>query len=155
MPKLKLSTFVPIPEGDYVFKIRDVEYKSEFHKVSLYLVAHTGKKHTENFFFQKKDETPNEVALSIFSNIARTLLGDRDTDELDPEELKGYSFKARVEHDVVPKKDGSGNFTYVRLKDIEKVELDEEEEEVESPAPGDEEVEVEEVDDDLDALLGD
>lgn len=101
MAKIKLSEggFTLIPEGRYVFKITEVEYKEDFGKMSISLQTKDGKKHTETFSLIKNNGETNEGALKAFSYFARVALNNYNLDEIDHEDLKGCYIEATVRHE--------------------------------------------------------
>lgn len=118
MAKIPLSesTFSLCPEGTHIFQITAATYKEDFGKLEITLKTKEGYTHTERFSFIKNDGTPNEVALNVFSFLAKTALQDFEATEIDHEELIGCFIKAEVTHDVVPSnKDPNKNITFSRL----------------------------------------
>ena len=59
--------FAPIPEGIYVFKIVEVEYKEQYGKLAITMQTAKGKKHIERFQLTDKDGHPNDGAMAAFS----------------------------------------------------------------------------------------
>lgn len=115
--------FAPIPEGIYVFKIVEVEYKEQYGKLAITMQTAKGKKHIERFQLTDKDGHPNDGAMAAFSFLVRAALNDMDLgdgDEIDPEDLVGHYIRATVEHDVreSTKKEGE-TVTFVKLVDKE------------------------------------
>lgn len=101
MAKIKLSEggFTLIPEGRYIFKITEVEYKEDFGKMTVSLQTKDGKKHTEMFSLIKKNGEPNEGALKAFSYFARVALNNYNLDEIDHEDIIGCYIEATVRHE--------------------------------------------------------
>ena len=101
MAKIKLSSggFTLIPEGTYVFKITEVEYKEDFGKMSVTLQTKDGLKTTENYNFIKKNGEANEGAINVFSYFAKTALNNFSVDEIDETDLIGCYVKATVTHE--------------------------------------------------------
>lgn len=137
--ELAENKFQPLACGKYVFTIQEIEYKPEFKRVDMRLSTETGRTLFQTFYFETKDQRPNDVQLSLFSRMAKAAMNDKNLKNIDPDLLKGKSFKAEVTHTVLPKKDNPAeNVTFVNLKNYEPAS-------VESKAISD---------DDLDALLG-
>lgn len=90
--------FTPIPEGTYVFKITDVDYDSDFDKLTLTLKTKEGRKHTERYSFATNTGETNEGALNAFSYLAANAMKDWDMDEVDEHELVGKFIEADVIH---------------------------------------------------------
>lgn len=119
MGKIALSeSFSVIPEGTYIFKITNVNYKEQFGKLEITMKTAKGQTHTERFSLLKADGSTNEGALNAFSYFARTVLDDYSAQDIDPEELVGFFIECDVEHDIVPsKKDPNKTVIFARLAD--------------------------------------
>lgn len=117
--KLSENTgFTIIPEGEYIFKVEDVEYDKDFGVIELYLTTKNGMKHKERFKLIGNDGEVNRSALNAFSYTARVLMNDFSLKEIDHRDLIGRYMKAEVKHNVVPSsKDPSKNLTFVNLGD--------------------------------------
>ncbi len=118
MAKIALSdtTFQLVPEGTHIFRIESVTYKEDFGKLEMVLKTAQGLTHTERFTFVKNDGTPNDVALSVFSFIAKTALNDFERVEIDHEELIGKFIECEVTHEkVASTKDPNKILTFSRL----------------------------------------
>jgi len=112
------SGFELIPEGEYVFRIWDVEYDEEFGKMVIKLVTADGKKHQERFSLKDQDDQPNEKALNAFSYFAKTALNDFSREEIDEKELIGHYIRAEVVHTKQPnRKDPTKTITFANLGD--------------------------------------
>lgn len=119
MGKIKLSEgYSIIPEGTYIFKIVEVEYKEQFGKLNIKMKTADGQTHTERFSLLSSKGKMNEGALNAFSYFARAAIGDTTAEDIDPEELVGYFLECDVEHDIQPSNKTPGkNVTFVRLAD--------------------------------------
>lgn len=117
--KLSENTgFTIIPEGEYIFKVEDVEYDKDFGVIELYLTTKNGMKLKERFKLIGNDGEVNRSALNAFSYTARVLMNDFSLKEIDHQDLIGRYMKAQVKHNVVPSsKDPSKNLTFVNLGD--------------------------------------
>jgi len=103
MGKIKLTGgFTPIPEGEYIFYVKNVDQSKldDFGKLTVVLATSKGRIHREMFSFIKNDGSENETAHNSFSSLARAALGLTMTDDrdVDPEELVGKYFKCEVSH---------------------------------------------------------
>lgn len=117
MGKITLSEgFSVIPEGTYVFRIVEVNYKEAFGKIDVKMKTAKGQTHTEHFSLLKTDGSTNEKALNAFSYFAKVATGDFDLQDIDPEELVGLFMECDVEHDVQPSnRDPRKTVTFIRL----------------------------------------
>ena len=103
MGKIRLTGgFTPLPEGEYIFYIREVDQKKldDFGKLTVVLVTETGKVHRETFNFIKNDGSENSIAHDAFSSLARAALGlsQSDDGDVDPEELVGNYIRCDITH---------------------------------------------------------
>ena len=136
--ELTESVYTPLEPGKYVFTIEEIEFKSQFNRVETRLATETGRKLFQNFYFVTNDGRTNNAALDQFSRMAKAAIGDKNLKSVDPDTLKGKSFRAEVVHATFPKKENPAEtVTFVNLKNFESVEK--------KSAISD---------DDLDALLG-
>ena len=120
MGLLKLSQgFTSLPDGEQTLYITGVDYDEKWGKIEVHCINASGIKHSERYrVLNDKGET-NEVALNLFSWLARTALGDNEVgDEIDPTTLKGRYFKCTVSHVKSEGKDGKV-YTNTRLNDLE------------------------------------
>ena len=116
MIKLSQPGFTPIAEGYHVFKIVEVNYKSDFGKMEIALQTQDGKKHVERFSLEKPNGEINEGALKAFSFFARTAMKDMSMADIDEQQLVGKYIGATVEHDTQPNRnDPSKTVTFVHL----------------------------------------
>ena len=117
MTKIGLSEgFTLIPEGTYVFKITDVNYKEAYGKLEVTMETQDGSKHVERYSLLKSNGQPNEGALNAFSYFAKTALNDFTLTEIDHKDLIGHFIECDVEHDTVESnKDSSKTLTFARL----------------------------------------
>lgn len=119
MAKIALSSgYSLVPEGTHVFKITDVKYKEAFGKMEIYMETANGTKHIERFSLLNKDGTTNDGAMSAFSYLAKTALGDFDLTEIDHKDLIGHYFECEVTHDEIESNKTPGKMLkFVRLGD--------------------------------------
>lgn len=128
MPFIELpdNEWSVIEEGIYEFTVTEVDYDEKFGKLILKFKTKDGKYHSE-FFSLKNGKSKNEAALKAFANTARRILGDFSVKGIDPEDLVGKVFTARIEHT----ESEDGEKKYAHLKDIKAGAKEEEEEEEE------------------------
>lgn len=119
---IKLSEdkgFQRLEEGTHDLKIIDVKYDKDFATLTLSVIAKNGIKHIENFYFENKSGEPNEVAISVFSNLARNAMNDFTLDAIEPESLVGKYFTADAVHTVTENVKNPGKtITFVNLKNF-------------------------------------
>lgn len=110
--------FAPIPEGNHIFRIYDVDFNENFGKVAIHLVTAEGRVHTERFTIMRTDGSMNDGAcnaLSYFTKIALNL-SDNSVTEVDHRDLINRYIGAKVEHTVLPRRDNPDEtITFVNL----------------------------------------
>ncbi|MBT9168843.1 MAG: hypothetical protein DDT19_02191 [Syntrophomonadaceae bacterium] len=112
----KISGYIPIPEGRYIFRIVKCTYDKDFGKLEIDLVTANGYRHTERFTLLGQDGEINEKAQAAFTFFARTALDDYNLEEVDHLDLVGCYLKCDVEHQVLPSKREPGKtVTFTRL----------------------------------------
>lgn len=115
---LSPSNYSILPEGTYIFRVKSAEYKEAFGKLTLTLETQDGKTHTERYGLLNAKREPQTGALNAFSYTARCCLNYECGDEIDPDELVGKFFSARVEHTEVDSSKNPGETrTFVKLVD--------------------------------------
>lgn len=102
------KSFHILPEGVTVLKVAEVEYDSDFGKMTIKLVNKAGINHTERFSLISGTGEVNEKALNAFSYFARTVLNNEDLMEIDEQELTNKYIKCTVKHE---KREGVGQYT--------------------------------------------
>lgn len=119
MGLLKLSQgFTSLPDGEQTLFITGVDYDEKWGKIEVHCINAGGIKHSERYrVLNDKGET-NEVALNLFSWLARAVLGEEVGDEIDPTTLTGHYFACTVSHVKSEGKDGKV-YTNTRLGDLE------------------------------------
>ena len=117
MSKITLTGgYAPIPEGQHLFRITEVEYKETYGKLEIRMKTPKGQIHTERFSLHDQNGKPNEGAYNAFSYFARTALDDYGREEIDPQELVGCCLLCTVVHDIRPStRDESKTVTFTRL----------------------------------------
>lgn len=119
MGLLKLSQgFTSLPDGFQTLYITGVDYDEKWGKIEVHCINASGIKHSERYRIYNNDGDTNEIALNLFSWLARTALGDEAGDEIDPCSLKGHYFACTVSHVKSEGKDGK-TYTNTRLNDLE------------------------------------
>lgn len=109
MAKISLSSgFTLIPEGTYIFKITESEYKEDFGKLTVTLQTKEGLTHTERFTFIKQNGEANEGAINAFSYFAKTALNNFKLDEIDHTDIIGCYIEASVKHEEFESKNEPG-----------------------------------------------
>jgi len=99
--------FSLMPEGDYVFKIVEAEYKEDFGKIKITMENEAGKKHFENFTIVDAKGNVNDAASGAFSALAKTAMDDNTLTDIDPEELVGKYLKGLIAHREYTATDGT------------------------------------------------
>lgn len=118
--KLVETGFSIIPEGNYIFKIVEVEYKQDFGKMVITMATKQGAKYIESYTLIKGKNEVNEGAMKAFSFMAKTALNDFSLDEIDENDLIGCYLKGNIEHTVVEStKDPDKTVTFTKLTNIE------------------------------------
>lgn len=117
MARIPLTNgFMLIPEGEYVFLIKAVEYDEDFGKLEISLATSRNIPHKERFSLKDKNGEYNEKALNAFSYFAKTALNDYSLEDIDPDDLVGHYIKAEVIHTETPSnKDPNKTVTFVNL----------------------------------------
>lgn len=113
---LTQGSYSILPEGEYVFLIKDVEYDETFGEIKIHLVTEDGRTMDERYRLKNGDDTPNEKALNAFSFFAKTALDNFGLDEIDHTDLIGHYIRATVKHTTSPsKKDPTKTVTFANL----------------------------------------
>lgn len=112
--------------------IKRVSYDEKFMKCKVTFADDQDRALTESFNFKgKKKGTYNEVALGIFSTIAKCATHDFTDRDIDPEEIEGLYIVADVFEQVVTNDEGeeTGRYLHVRnFKEFEDDAVDEDDE---------------------------
>ncbi len=113
------SGFTLIPEGEYVFRIYDVEQNETFGKIIVKLVNAQGMTQIERFSLKNQNDEWNEGALNAFSYFAKNALNDFTREDVEPRELIDHYIKAEVVHsDPIPNRnDPSKTIVFANLGD--------------------------------------
>ena len=107
-------------------KIKKVNYDEKFMKCKVTFADDEGRALTETYMFKgKKKGTFNEVALGIFSTIAKCATHDFDDREIDPEEIEGLYIIADVYEQVVTNDEGEETGRYLHVRNFKEVDADE------------------------------
>lgn len=104
MAKVPMTNgFTLIPEGEYVFRIYDVEQDETFGKIIVKLVNAQGMTQIERFSLKNQNDEWNEGALNAFSYFAKNALNDFTREDVEPKELIDHYIRAEVVHsDPIP-----------------------------------------------------
>lgn len=94
--------FSVIPEGEYVFRIYEVNHDVNFGKIEIKLINAKGQTTTERFTLMQQNGEYNEGALSAFSYFAKTAMNDFDMEDIEPQDLVNHYIRAQVVHNKVP-----------------------------------------------------
>lgn len=111
--KLVESNFQPIPAGEQVVRIKEVDESeyAKFDKVVVTIEDAGGRTAKINFNFVTSDGEPNETADFIYTRMARAALGDETIDEVDSKDLVGKFARVEITH-----KDGDKGGTFANVK---------------------------------------
>ena len=117
---------------DHLVFVKKVKWDEEFDTLRLTFSDEDGATLSENFFFIDSHGNPNEVALGIFSNIAKAATHDERNREIDPNDLLGLSLIADVYEQEGRDKNGKPNGKFYRhLRNFKpsdvQIEIDDEE----------------------------
>lgn len=127
--------------------IKRVSYEEKYQKCKITFADEEGRALTETFSFKgKKKGTYNEVALGIFSTIAKCATHDFSDREIDPEEIEGLYIVADVYAQEVKGEDDEVINTYLHVRNFKEAD-------VEVAAEEDEEEDDDEDDEDMDGYL--
>ena len=129
---------------EQLLKLKRVSYDEKFMKCKVTFSDDEDRALTETYSFKgKKKGTFNEVALGIFSTIAKCATHDFADREIDPEEIQGLYIVADVYEQVVTNDEGEETGRYLHVRNFKEADAD---------VPDDEEEEEEAIDDEDDDL---
>lgn len=110
--------FSLIPEGEYVFRIYEVNHDVNFGKIEIKLINAKGQTMTERFTLMQQGGEYNERALSAFSYFAKTAMNDFDMEDVEPKDLVNHYVRAEVVHnEKQSNKDPNKTVTFANLGD--------------------------------------
>ena len=110
--------FSIIPEGEYVFRIYEVNRDVNFGKIEIKLINAKGQTMTERFTLMQQDGEYNEKALSAFSYFAKTAMNNFDMEDVEPKDLVNHYIRAEVVYTESPsKKNPNKTVTFANLGD--------------------------------------
>lgn len=110
--------FSNIPEGEYVFRIYEVNHNENFGKIEVKLINAKGQTMTEKFTLMDSHGAYNDRALSAFSYFAKTAMNDFDMEDVEPKDLVNHYIRAEVVHNKKPSnKDPNKTVTFANLGD--------------------------------------
>jgi hypothetical protein len=111
--KLKESEFTPIPAGEQVVRIKEIddsEYQ-KFDKLTVTVEDVGGRTARVNFNFVDADGNPNDVAEGIYTRMCRAAMNDQTLDEVDTRDLIGKFVTVEIVHN-----EGSKGGTFANVK---------------------------------------
>ena len=109
-----------------LLKIKKDSYEEKYMKCKVTFEDAEGRTGTETFMFKgKKKDTYNEVALGIFSTIAKCATHDFADREIDPEEIEGLHVIADVYMDAWTDDEGRSH-ERAKLRNYREAEVDDE-----------------------------
>ena len=110
--------FSNIPEGEYVFRIYEVNHNENFGKIEVKLINAKGQTMTVKFTLMDSHGAYNDRALSAFSYFAKTAMNDFDMEDVEPKDLVNHYIRAEVVHNKKPSnKDPNKTVTFANLGD--------------------------------------
>ena len=110
--------FSIIPEGEYVFRIYEVNHDVNFGKIEIKLINAKGQTMTERFTLMQQDGEYNEKALSAFSYFSNTSMNNFDMEDVEPKDLVNHYNRAEVVYTESPsKKNPNKTVTFANLGD--------------------------------------
>lgn len=105
--------------------IKRVSYEEKYQKCKITFADEEGRALTETFSFKgKKKGSYNEVALGIFSTIAKCATHDFTDREIDPEEIEGLYIVADVFAQEVKDEDGEVTNTYLHVRNFKEADVE-------------------------------
>lgn len=110
--------FSVIPEGEYVFRIYEVNHDEKFGKIEVKLINAKGQTMTERFTLMDSHGNYNDRALSAFSYFAKAAMNDFDMEDVEPKDLVNHYIRAEVVHnEKQSNKDPNKTVTFANLGD--------------------------------------
>lgn len=110
--------FSIIPEGEYVFRIYEVNHDEKFGKIEIKLINAKGQTMTEKFILMDSHGDYNDRALSAFSYFAKAAMNDFDMEDVEPKDLVNHYIRAEVVHnEKQSNKDPNKTVTFANLGD--------------------------------------
>lgn len=130
---------------EQLLKIKKVSYDEKFMKCKVTFADDQDRALTETYSFKgKSKKNPiNEVALGIFSTIAKCATHDFTDREIDPESIRGLYIVADVWEQVAKNEEGEETGRYLHVKNFKEADVE---------VPDDDEEDLEEEEDDEDDL---
>ncbi|MDD2954019.1 MAG: hypothetical protein PHC95_12800 [Parabacteroides sp.] len=119
------STFQVIPEGNYIFKIVEVDDKDyeDFGTIIIVMQTKDGQKHRERYNLTDQDGNVNEVASAVLSTLYRNAVNNlnlKEDIEVDTDDLVGCYIQADIIHTTSEGKgkNAGKKFTNANLRNI-------------------------------------
>lgn len=105
MAKFKTTqgTFQVIAEGNYIFKITEVDDSNyeDYGTIIVVMQTKDGQKHRERYNLVDADGNPNEIASNVLSTLYRNAVNNlnlKDDIEVDTDDLVGCYIQADIVH---------------------------------------------------------
>lgn len=95
------SSYTPLEAGEYVFKITDIEYDTNFQKLKIKFATEEGKTLVRTYNFLKNDGTTNQGAINMFSWMSKKAMQDEQLQQINPYDLVGHYVKAELTYTEV------------------------------------------------------
>lgn len=111
--KLIETGFQPIPEGEQVVRIKEID-ESEYEKFNKLVVVvedSAGRTARVNFNFVNNNGSPNDIAEFVYARMARAAMGDETLDEVSTQDLIGKFVRVEIIHT-----EGSRGGTFANVK---------------------------------------
>lgn len=110
--------FSIIPEGEYVFRIYEVNHDEKFGKIEIKLINAKGQTMTEKFTLMDSHGEYNDRTLSAFSYFAKAAMNDFDMEDVEPKDLVNHYIRAEVVYNEKQSyKDPNKTVTFANLGD--------------------------------------
>ena len=105
--------FTICPEGRHIFRIYEVNYDTDFGKLTVRMVNAQGITHTERFSLMSNDGSMNDKACNAFSFFAKTALNDFSLEEIDHTDIVNRYIGCEIAHTTSPSRnDPSKTMTF-------------------------------------------
>ena len=112
------SGFELVPEGKHIFCITNVNYDTQFGRMTVTLKTKEGIRKDERFQLLDQNQEVNEKAMNAFSYFAKVATHDYTNREIETDDLVGCFIGANAVHDVQPNRnDPTKTVTFVNLRD--------------------------------------
>lgn len=123
--KTTQSSFQVIPEGNYIFKIVEVDDKEydDFGTIIIKMQTRDGQKHNERYNLVDQDGNVNEIASNVLSTLYRNAVNNlnlKEDIEVDTDDLVGCYIQADIIHTTSEGKgkNAGKKFTNANLRNL-------------------------------------